>query len=90
MSGPDAAPQAHLAIVVGDADMARTEAIARALGEGGLLVDRVVAEAGAIFAHGPSEDIERHIARARGLDGVAEVRREEAVHLPPMEDDAPQ
>lgn len=84
-----AEPQTGLAIVVEDAHMARTEAIADALGREGLAVDRVVPEAGAIYAHGPTGEIEGHIARARGMEGVLDVRPEETLRVPPMDRDSP-
>jgi hypothetical protein len=89
-TGPHTGPHTGLAIVVDDAHLGETQAIADALGRQGLAVERVVPEAGAIYARGPADEIERHIARARDMEGVLEVRPEEAVRLPPMDGDAPQ
>ena len=75
-----------LSIVVDDDHLPQTAAIARVLGDRGLHVDRVVPEAGAIFATGEASDI----AWARGVEGVLEVEPERGVRLPPMGGRIPQ
>ena len=75
-----------LSIVVHDDHLPRTSAIARSLADHGMRVDRVVPEAGAIFATGEASDI----AWARALEGVIGVEPERGVQLPPMDGQVPQ
>ena len=79
-----------VAVVIEDAHLGRTEAIARDLAGLGLLVNRVVPEAGAIFATAEAEGVERALSGARALSGVLEARPEGAVGLPPMSGQVPQ
>jgi hypothetical protein len=65
-------------ITVDEAHLGATRAIARRLGECGLVVDRVVAAAGAIRAFGEPGAADA----ARGIEGVAEVKPEATFALP--------
>lgn len=76
----------NVSIVVDDAHLGSTESIARELSAHGLRVERVVAEAGAIYATGEAADI----AWARRLEGVLEVQPERGVRLPPLDGRVPQ
>ena len=75
-----------IAIVIEDDHLARTEAIARTIGAQGLRIDRVVAEAGAIYATGEASDI----AALRRMEGVLGVEPERRVALPPLDGRIPQ
>ena len=75
-----------LSIVVDDAHLSRTDAIARSLRAQGLSVDRVVAEAGAIYATGDASDMDR----ARRIEGVLAVEPERGVRLPRLDGRIPQ
>ena len=75
-----------LAIVVDDAHLTRTEAIARSIGAHGLSIERVVPEAGAIYATGDSADIDA----VRRIEGVLGVEEERPVILPPRDARIPQ
>ena len=76
----------ELSIVVDDAHLGQTEAIARSIGARGLRIDRVVPEAGAIFATGETSDIDA----VRRMEGVLGVEPERAVALPPLDGRIPQ
>lgn len=79
-----------VAVVVDDAHLHETEAIARGLRAQGLAVSRVVAEAGAIYAEAETEGLDRAMDRARTLQGVLDVRPEGGMRLPPMDGRIPQ
>ena len=75
-----------IAIVIDDHHLARTEAIARSIGARGLRIDRVVPEAGAIYATGEASDIDD----LRAMEGVLGVEPERGVALPPLDGRIPQ
>jgi hypothetical protein len=73
-------------VLVDDAHIKTTVAIAREIREYGFVVDRVVPEAGAIRAIGDAS----RAATIRSIVGVLEVKPEAMVTLPPMSDKIPQ
>ena len=75
-----------LSIVVQDDHLPQTAAIARSLADRGLHVERVVPEAGAIYATGEMSDI----AWARLVEGVLGVEPEGGLRLPPLDGRVPQ
>ena len=73
-------------VLVDDAHITTTVAIAHEISGYGFVVDRVVPEAGAIRAIGDAS----RAATIRGIAGVLEVKPEATVTLPPMSDKIPQ
>jgi hypothetical protein len=73
-------------VLVDDAHIKTTVAIAREIREYGFVVDRVVPEAGAIRAIGDAS----RAATIRGIAGVLEVKPEATVSLPPADGKIPQ
>lgn len=74
------APRAY-SILIDDAHLAATAAIAAKVGEAGMTVDRVVPEAGAIRALGDS----CVAAAVRAIDGVMRVEEERTCRLAPID-----
>lgn len=75
-----------ISITVDDAHLDATESIARAIGESGLRVDRVVVGAGLIRVYGAESDLEA----LRRIDGVMEAQPERRVQLPKVNRRIPQ
>jgi hypothetical protein len=73
-------------IIVDEAHLEATEAIADVVRHKGLTVTRIVIGAGAIQATGSDADLRT----LENLDGVMEVRPERNVKLPPLDSDVPQ
>jgi hypothetical protein len=73
-------------VLVDDAHIKTTVAIAREIREYGFVVDRVVPEAGAIRAIGDAS----RAGTIRGIAGVLEVKPEATVSLPPADGKIPQ
>jgi hypothetical protein len=73
-------PRAY-SILVDDAHLASTAAIAAKIGAKGMTIDRVVPEAGAIRATGDA----RKAAAVRKIAGVAAVEEERVCRLAPID-----
>lgn len=79
-----------LAIIVDDAHVAETDAIAKSLVSDGVQVRRVIPQAGAIYATTPIDSMSSLAAKLRRIEGIAEVRPEGRVQLPPVDALVPQ
>lgn len=75
-----------LSVIVDEAHLDETQAIASRIREEGFVVDRIVPSAGAIRAIGE----ESRAAVIRGIRGVLEVTPEPVFSLPPMSEKIPQ
>jgi hypothetical protein len=79
-------PKFPISITVDDDHLDSTEAIARAIGESGLQVERVVPGAGSIRALGEEADLDA----LRAIEGVMEAVPDRGYRHPPMGSKIPQ
>ena len=76
----------NLIIMIDTAKKAQIDVIADKLSKTGLIVDKKMATIGMISGRTSEENIDE----IRNIEGVANVREEKTISLPPMEDDTPQ